>query len=201
MYRTTIIPDSSKPVWNFTSTLNCFSSGDVLWLRVIDHEPNGMESLIGEAELLLAPYFNKGNMDVWVELYRRKQGFLSSVVKRYSRGVGEVHLIVNFSGASPSPYQSTGQTPQQSTTVPSSNVPQTQMVTPQSTGVASTLPNVSPQSNVTATPISNPTMTNPTPISNLTTLPINPNLSTQVAPTSSVRFGQPIETTVPPRVI
>jgi len=77
--QTSVIHNTSNPVWNQDLTLYPKTTSDVLLLKVYDHDTLSKDNLLGMVEVPLERFFQQGTTDQWVQLMRRKGSWKSLI--------------------------------------------------------------------------------------------------------------------------
>jgi len=107
--QTSVIHNTLNPVWNQDLSLYPKNAGDVLMLKVYDHDTLSKDNLLGMVEIPLERFFQQGFQDNWIQLMGRKGSWKKLVGGHptWYAVPGQLHIQLWF-GLS-SQIQSTGQ--------------------------------------------------------------------------------------------
>jgi len=77
--QTSIIHNSSNPVWNQELVVYPKNNTDTLLLKVYDHDTLTKDNLLGSVEISLANFFQQGWQDHWVQLMRQRGSWKKAI--------------------------------------------------------------------------------------------------------------------------
>jgi len=109
--QTSVIHNTSNPVWNQDITLCPKNVSDILLLKVYDHDTLSKDNLLGMIEIPLERFFQQGLQDQWLQLMKRK-GSWKTLIGGHATWLncpGQLHIQIWFGMGN----QSTGLNPVQ----------------------------------------------------------------------------------------